>query len=103
MAQRVSNQDATALIRNRTPFATHTGSLSGLFTLGAPYNTGYLPDEHRHDLREAWEHAGTDLFVVYSYGTPIAWHDGERWTRPAVKYSVTTSRHQGRCPVNGSR
>lgn len=46
-------------------------------------------------------------YVVYSYRTPIAWHtlgyvrkDGqswveEHWTLPDVKYSTTTSRHQG--------
>jgi hypothetical protein len=35
-------------------------------------------------------------YVVYSYGTPIAWHieDGE-WIIPDDKYSVTTSNHQG--------
>lgn len=40
-------------------------------------------------------------YVVWSYGTPIAWHvpndgdgDDERWVIPDVKYSQTTTRHQ---------
>lgn len=35
-------------------------------------------------------------YIVWSYGTPIAWHttDGE-WTKVTQKFSVTTSRHQG--------
>jgi hypothetical protein len=39
----------------------------------------------------------TATYVVYSYGTPIAWRlrdDG--WHVPAERYSVTTSKQQGR-------
>jgi hypothetical protein len=32
---------------------------------------------------------------VYSYGTPIAWHTNTGWFIPDLKYSVTTSKHQG--------
>tara|TARA_R110002073_G_scaffold243804_1_gene405945 strand:+ start:1099 stop:1419 length:321 start_codon:yes stop_codon:yes gene_type:complete len=34
-------------------------------------------------------------FVVSSYQTPIAWHNGDGWHMPAMKYSPTTSCHQG--------
>lgn len=36
-------------------------------------------------------------YVVWSYWTPIAWHNGDTqvWTIPDVSYSVSTSRHQG--------
>ena len=33
-------------------------------------------------------------YIVYSYGTPIAWHHAGGWSLPAIKYSVTTSKHQ---------
>lgn len=33
-------------------------------------------------------------YIVYSYGTPIAWHYSAGWHTPAIKYSSTTSRHQ---------
>lgn len=35
-------------------------------------------------------------YAVYSYNTPIAWYGPEGWVMPDEKYSVTTSRHQGR-------
>jgi hypothetical protein len=35
-------------------------------------------------------------YVVFSYGTPIAWHSRNGWTTPDVRYSVSTSKHQGR-------
>jgi len=44
--------------------------------------------------------AGVLRYVVYSYRTPIAWCADYKgipvWCVPPVRYSVTTSRHQGR-------
>ena len=34
-------------------------------------------------------------YVIYSYGTPIAYRYNGKWTIPDAKYSVTTSKHQG--------
>lgn len=34
-------------------------------------------------------------YYIYSYATPIAWRVGDKWFVPAVRYSVTTSKHQG--------
>lgn len=36
----------------------------------------------------------TDLYVVYSYGTPIAYAFNRTMHVPDIKYSVTTSHHQ---------
>ena len=33
-------------------------------------------------------------YVVFSYGTPIAWHHGGEWGLVSAKFSVTTSKHQ---------
>ena len=45
------------------------------------------------DTRDA---EGQQLYVVYSYATPIAWVLPNGTVRfPAVRYSMTTSRHQG--------
>ena len=33
-------------------------------------------------------------YVVYSYGTPIAWHSMGEWYVVEQKFSVTTSKHQ---------
>jgi hypothetical protein len=77
----------TAAIRDRVPFAT-SGALHG----GLPNSTtGRLPADWRNLYQ-----TGAD-YVVYSYGTPIAWHRpaDDLWIVPDEKYSQTTSRHQG--------
>lgn len=35
-------------------------------------------------------------YWIYSYSTVIAWHDADGWHRNPRKYSVTTSKHQGK-------
>ena len=37
------------------------------------------------------------VYAVHSYGTPIAWTyaDDESWVTPGVRYSRTTTNHQG--------
>jgi len=47
-----------------------------------------------YDLVAQMGHEQPD-YVVYSYGTPIAWHHVGGWSVPSVRYSVTTSKHQG--------
>lgn len=42
----------------------------------------------------------TAVYVVWSFSTPIAWVDADGTvTVPDVRYSVTTTRHQGQCRV----
>lgn len=57
---------------------------------------GQLPAEHRQGI-------GWADYVVYSYQTPIAWHvshgDDRYWVQPDVKYSATTTTHQGKIAV----
>lgn len=60
------------------------------------YGTGHLPFKTKslyYDLIQRRRHVPT----VYSYATPIAWYDSEFgvWVKPDVKYSITTSKHQG--------
>ena len=88
---------AARCIDARIPFTT-AGALRGNFwRAGNPL--GQLPDQYRAEFSAAVKAHGLRLFVVYSYSTPIAWitPDGTV-TRPEVRYSVTTSRHQGMCP-----
>lgn len=50
---------------------------------------GSLPTEFH-------ESAGSATYTIYSYATPIAWLTSEgEWVQPAVRYSLTTSNHQG--------
>lgn len=69
---------------------------SRVYPDGKPYlNFGNLPFEYRRDMELDRERHGI-TFIVYSYSTPIAWRRGDgNWIKPSVKYSVTTSMHQG--------
>jgi hypothetical protein len=101
----ISNHAARDYIHASIPFVTHTGSLRGGPRHDIPGNSrypypsfayGYLP-------REYWGEVDEADYVVMSYATPIAWRNGNVWRRPDLRYSVTTSRHQGLCPLDGAR
>lgn len=90
-------RNAAGLIERREPFDTY-GALSARIDNSLSF--GYLPDTYVNALaidRDQCAHNGYRLYVVYSYGTPIAWFNplSQAWTIPGVKYSVTTSKHQG--------
>lgn len=90
---RTTTRNAAGPISRRQPFTT-SGALRG----GAPGSWpehGRLPAGHKAALVDSVA-AGTVDYVVWSYGTPIAWHRTDTgWTIPDVRYSATTSRHQG--------
>ena len=51
---------------------------------------GMLPSTHILELEK-----DNPSYIVYSYGTPIAWYTSKgQWVIPSLKYSVTTSKHQ---------
>lgn len=74
------------VVEMREPFKT-SGALHAERT-GYP-SMGRLPAEHHASANEA-------DYVIYSYGTPIAWHGPDGWMFPDEKYSATTTRHQGK-------
>ena len=69
----------------RTFGALHGGEVGDLAYL----DTGMLPREWKPYFQADEPH-----YVIYSYGTPIAWHGVRGWVMPAVKYTLTTTRHQ---------
>ena len=78
---------------------TKTGAMStDAYRVGhgryTPYQ-GQLPKVWARILSDAFQ-AGRISQVIYSYSTPIAWHDSELgWIIPSVRYSATTSiKHQ---------
>jgi len=77
--------------RNRTPFKG--SSVTGI---EGSWTTGRMPDDFAREYRKAAS-ANEIVYTILSYGTPIAWvlSDGTE-VKPPVKYSVTTSKHQGR-------
>ena len=90
---KIGTRDAKVIarhMRDGLDFKTH-GSLKGGPAMGALTNwdMGRLPREH-------YTSAMLAAYIVWSYGTPIAWLDADgKWQIPEARYSVTTSRHQG--------
>lgn len=87
-------------------FNPDSASLRGrTMNVGLLSQLGRLPDE----WRAKWhEDKGEIDYAIWSYGTPIAWRVTDmwlgnlgqcyssHWVMPDVKYSVTTSKHQGK-------
>lgn len=70
-------------------------ALSGSSFKKYTVDAGRLNAEEYAKLNEA-THGEEWVYVVFSYGTPIAWRiDGGEWYVVAQKFSVTTSKHQG--------
>lgn len=78
--------DFLPVIMDREPFKT-SGALYAEKDGYVSY--GRLDNEYRESASKA-------DYVIYSYGTPIAWHGPDGWNFPDEKYSVTTSRHQSK-------
>jgi len=86
---RTSNTKAGDYIANRIAFTGN--NLYGVVQSfdSVVYQTGRLPQDFETQLR-----LDRPSYIVYSYGTPIAWHSNSGWFMPNCKYSVTTSKHQ---------
>lgn len=77
---------AAYCVAERKPFSNSSGTLWG--APGGAVMFGRLPSVDRRA-------AETASYVIYSYGTPIAWvNDRDWWYAPETRYSPTTSKHQ---------
>lgn len=55
---------------------------------GEKVDLGRMPKKEAHGIDKA-------IYVIYSYGTPIAWAlSKDTWIIPTTKFSVTTTQHQ---------
>ncbi len=92
MTKRVTNSGAVDCIANREAFKAH--SMSGSWEVNEFLTTGRM-DRASADILRAHLAAGP-VYVVWSYATPIGWarEDGST-VIPDVRFSVTTSKHQG--------
>ena len=94
MTIRTTTRNASTIahaIRQGEDFTT-SGALKGV---SDPYwiESGRMSVADSNAMRAA-QNVGID-YVVYSYGTPIAYRYGAgKWRVPGAKYSVTTSKHQ---------
>lgn len=87
--------DLPSMIARCEDFTTY-GALRGQWTAGF-VTYGQLPEAHRLRLSADRADNGGPVYVVYSYSTPIAWYTTAwGWRVPDVRYSVTTSKHQGK-------
>lgn len=90
MTKQINQRDAIHYIATRQEFKA--SALTGSFK-NYVGDTGRLGGGHCEQLAEAVNtHGGA--YIVYSYGTPIAWHTPQGWYIVAQKFSVTTSKHQ---------
>ena len=88
---KMNQRDAIHYIATQEPFKA--SALSGEFKTYTP-DTGRLDSEESAKLKEIFTQC-LGVFIVYSYGTPIAWHTlNFGWYVVAQKFSVTTSKHQ---------
>lgn len=95
-------------------FNSDSATLKGRSAETVYPHTGRLSGESEELFREA-RAEDRILYVIYSYSTPIAWlestvapnrvkgsnghtvgYSHTRWMMPRDKYSVTTSKHQGK-------
>lgn len=83
---RVAMRDAAPLIAQREQFMTH----GAMWATIRPSMFGRLPDQWHLKFEQS-----KPTYVVMSYSTPIAWWGLLGWVVPDVRYSVTTSKHQG--------
>ena len=88
----LNQRDAVHYIATRQQFKA--SALSGSSFKKYTVDAGRLNAEEYAKLNEATQ--GEEwVYVVFSYGTPIAWHiDGGEWYVVSQKFSVTTSKHQ---------
>ena len=88
----LNQRDAIHYIATGREFTA--SALSGNSVKEYTPNAGRLDREEYAKLIEATSRPEW-VYVVYSYGTPIAWHtDARGWYVVAQKFSVTTSKHQ---------
>jgi hypothetical protein len=95
-----NRQKVTDAIRNRQEF--HIASMSGELVKEhqTALETGRLPDFLRDQLNAHLR--DKDVYVVYSYSTPIGWAYDREFFIPDVQYSATTKHHQSVLQVAAS-
>lgn len=93
MARYATNSwQARQALAERRPYNTY-GAMRA--EEGSNGYAGWLREPYRASYLNAWRD-NKITYTVYSYSTPIAWVlDTGEVIEPPIKYSVTTSKHQG--------
>jgi hypothetical protein len=92
MTKKINQKQALLAIANLENF--QASALSAITVCGTRPPYGRLDDVER--FYEDTYNSGSPVYIVYSYGTPIAWHvfSSDEWQLAGQKFSPTTSRHQ---------
>lgn len=92
--------DLMAHIEAGKPFQNAGNTLSGhaVKSVYAYQDSGRMPQSSGDYGRFCLDAAnGVIDYIIYSYSTPIAWHTTNAgWYDAVSRYSVTTSKHQGK-------
>ena len=88
----LNQKDAEHYIAKRRQFTA--SALRGDYCKGWVPDAGRLNAEEYTKLDQAARYDSEWVYVVWSYDTPIAWHDSEGWYVVAQKFSQTTRKHQ---------
>ena len=86
MSKQVNQRDAEHYIETRQEFTASALS-------GSRYSQGAGRLNGEEDYR-FYSSVNAMDYIVYSYGTPIAWHTAQGWYIVEQKFSQTTSKHQ---------
>lgn len=94
MTRETQAKSAPGYIARREPFTL--GALSGArANVGNLSRLGALPSEWRATLADHAYAYGREVYVIWSFDTPIAWVlPGNTVVIPPVRYSLTTGQHQ---------
>ena len=94
MKKRINQKQAIEAIANLDSFEASALSSREVYNSRPSY--GRLDSEEIVEFYEATHNSGGMVFIVYSYGTPIAWYvyPTNTWHIVEQKFSVTTSKHQ---------
>lgn len=95
---KLTTRNCSEAIRRQADFKT-SGALRGSATRDS---YGLRVGSYGRLLPDFGDSYRRATYVVWSYDTPIAWVTDGKWVKPALKYSPTTSRHQGVCPADGT-
>lgn len=100
--KRITNKEITSYVAAKKPFkanSTHAAWVAprSVYLGRLPHLIARKLVELLECLEDQFPPEEALMYVVYSYGTPIAWyHSSIGWAMPSVKYSSTTSCAQGR-------
>lgn len=90
MRYNVTRNEAVERIANRTEFRVRSGSLSGREQNPGPvhyYSSAFLTKREQARLADVT----TCDYTVFSYDTPIAWHDADGWHVFDRSFTPTTN------------